>query len=209
MLSHADIWRAIDGLAAQQNLSASALARRAGLDPTSFNKSKRVTKDGKQRWPSTESVAKVLNGTDTSMTAFVKLIETGGSVAARQIPSITLDQARRHGRFDAQGRPTGPDWDEILLPHLDDAHIYALEIDDERWQPDYRAGDVLVISPEASLRRGDLLAVKLSDGAVAIGRLLRQSARAVELDPIGQSGPTQSFDPDRIAWTARIVWVSR
>ena len=47
MLKHTDIWRAIDRLAAQHGLSASGLARRAGLDPTTFNKSKRTTNDGK------------------------------------------------------------------------------------------------------------------------------------------------------------------
>ncbi len=52
MLKHADIWRAIDRLAQKHGMSASGLARRSGLDPTTFNKSKRITKEGKQRWPS-------------------------------------------------------------------------------------------------------------------------------------------------------------
>ena len=41
MLTHAQIWSAIDRLAARAGLTASGLARRAGLDPTTFNKSKR------------------------------------------------------------------------------------------------------------------------------------------------------------------------
>ena len=47
--------------------SASGLAKRAGLDPTSFNKSKRVTGEGRPRWPSTESLAKVLEATGASL----------------------------------------------------------------------------------------------------------------------------------------------
>ena len=35
-LSHAQLWTAIDGLARQEGLSVSALAKRAGLDATSF-----------------------------------------------------------------------------------------------------------------------------------------------------------------------------
>ncbi|EBV3600078.1 helix-turn-helix transcriptional regulator, partial [Salmonella enterica subsp. enterica serovar Virchow] len=41
MLSHERVWAAIDALAARNDLSASALAKRAGLDSTAFNKSKR------------------------------------------------------------------------------------------------------------------------------------------------------------------------
>ena len=52
-MQHEDIWQAIDALAAQRGLSASALARSAGLDPTSFNPSKRRTPDGRLRWHST------------------------------------------------------------------------------------------------------------------------------------------------------------
>lgn len=61
MLSHASIWKAIDRLANQHDLSPSALAKRAGLDPTTFNPSKRFKADGKPRWPSTESIAKILD----------------------------------------------------------------------------------------------------------------------------------------------------
>ena len=43
MLTHSDIWNAVDRLAARAGLSASGLAKKAGLDPTTFNKSKRIT----------------------------------------------------------------------------------------------------------------------------------------------------------------------
>ncbi len=58
MLEHADVWRAIDRLAGKHGMTASGLARRSGLDPTAFNKGKRITKEGKRHWPSTESVGK-------------------------------------------------------------------------------------------------------------------------------------------------------
>ena len=71
MLTHAQIWAAIDRLAGSADLSASGLAKRAGLDPTTFNKSKRITPDGRPRWPSTESVAKILSATNTTIDNFV------------------------------------------------------------------------------------------------------------------------------------------
>ena len=61
MLSHGEIWGAIDRLALKLSISPSRLARDAGLDATSFNKSKRITAAGKPRWPSTESISKVLH----------------------------------------------------------------------------------------------------------------------------------------------------
>src|SRR6267378_2757549 len=74
MLTHADIWNAVDRLAARAGLSASGLAKKAGLDPTTFNKSKRITPEGRNRWPSTESIAKSLQATGVTVDTFVSLI---------------------------------------------------------------------------------------------------------------------------------------
>ncbi len=75
MFTHADIWSGIDRLAIASGYSPSGLAKQAGLDPTSFNKSKRISPDGKPRWPSTESISKVLNVTDYTMKQLFDLIE--------------------------------------------------------------------------------------------------------------------------------------
>src|SRR3546814_18613913 len=106
MLEHQSVWRAIDRLAARYNLSPSGLARQAGLDPTTFNKSKRITKEGKQRWPSTESLAKVLNATGASLGEFVGLIEDQEKVESlRRLPKLRFATAAQPGYFDAAGRP--------------------------------------------------------------------------------------------------------
>ncbi len=73
-LTHTRVWTAIDALARRYSLSASGLAKRAGLDPTSFNKSKRVTGEGRPRWPTTESIAKVLEATGASFEDFTALV---------------------------------------------------------------------------------------------------------------------------------------
>lgn len=74
MLTHGQVWRAIDQLAEQHGLSTSGLARRSGLDPTTFNRSKRITTDGRLRWPSTESIAKALSATGTSAELFFAMM---------------------------------------------------------------------------------------------------------------------------------------
>src|SRR5689334_8560308 len=90
-LTHEQIWTALDRLAARAQLSPSGLARRAGLDPTTFNKSKRVTPDGRERWPSTESLAKALAAADASIEVFVQLIGDGER-AAQTVPLLTMAQ---------------------------------------------------------------------------------------------------------------------
>jgi len=92
MLSHSQIWRAIDALAARHGMSPSGLAKQAGLDPTTFNKSKRGGDGGKLRWPSTESLSKVLAATGSSLEELVVLI-TEGAPKTRMVPLIGL--ARR------------------------------------------------------------------------------------------------------------------
>ena len=86
MLTHDQIWTALDRLAERAGLSPSGLAKRSGLDPTTFNKSKRITPDGRERWPSTESMAKALAATNSSIDTFVQLI--GDS--ARTVQSVPL-----------------------------------------------------------------------------------------------------------------------
>ena len=73
-MTHQDIWQAIDEFAFQQNMSCSGLAKFCGLDPTTFNKSKRWSKYGQPRWPSTGSIAKILNSTGKSLQDFIKCI---------------------------------------------------------------------------------------------------------------------------------------
>lgn len=75
MFSHDQIWQGLDRLAKSNGYSPSGLAKRAGLDPTSFNKSKRISPEGKPRWPSTESLSKVLAVTNATMSDFVGFID--------------------------------------------------------------------------------------------------------------------------------------
>ena len=146
-------------LAARAKLSPSGLAKRAGLDPTTFNKSKRITPDGRARWPSTESVAKSLSATGVSIDEFVSLISERNS-AAQSVPLIGFAEAGSGGYFDDGGFPVGKGWDEIAFPAVTDEHAYALEISGDSMLPAYRDGDVIIISPAAPVRRGDRVVVK-------------------------------------------------
>ncbi len=157
-LTHARVWSAIDALARRYGLSASGLAKRAGLDPTSFNKSKRVTGKGRPRWPTTESIAKVLEATGATFEDFTQLVTAaarGARGRAQPIPLIGLTQAGAGGFFDDGGFPVGQGWDQIRFPKVDDENAYALGVTGGSMQPLYRDGDILIVSPNSAPRRGD------------------------------------------------------
>ncbi len=210
MLSHSDIWRAIDRLAAEYGLSASGLARRAGLDPTTFNKSKRITREGKLRWPSTESVAKILAATGCRLSEFIGFIDpSGDSTPLQRIPVIGCAQAGSQGFFGDAGYPTGSGWDEIVFPDIGDPHAYALEISGDSMEPLYRDGDTIIVSPTASLRRGDRVVVKTINGEVMVKELQRSTAHRVELLSLNPEHESRTLSIDEISWIARVVWASQ
>jgi phage repressor protein C with HTH and peptisase S24 domain len=215
-MKHEDIWRALDTLAAENGLSVSGLAKRSGLDPTTFNPSKRHLGDGRARWPSTESVAKVLNATGASLEEFTALVSGAralSSVAAarpaRRIPLIGLAQAGGEGYFDDGGYPVGGGWDEVSLPEIADPNAYALEISGDSMEPVYRDGDMVIISPSAPIRRGDRVVVRTNRGEVMAKQLARRSARRVELKSLNPAHQDYSFDLTEVAWLHRIVWASQ
>jgi phage repressor protein C with HTH and peptisase S24 domain len=208
MLTHAQIWNALDRLAARADLSPSGLAKRAGLDPTTFNKSKRITPEGRARWPSTESVAKSLQATGVSIDEFVSLI-TDGAKATQAVPLIGFGEAGSGGYFDDAGFPVGKGWDEIAFPQVADEHAYALEISGDSMTPAYRDGDVIVVSPAAPVRRGDRVVVKTRSGEVMVKELKRQTARSVELKSLNADHPERTLPLEDVIWIARIVWASQ
>jgi phage repressor protein C with HTH and peptisase S24 domain len=210
MLKHTDIWRAIDRLAAQSGLSASGLARRAGLDPTTFNKSKRTTGDGKLRWPSTESISKVLEATSVSLPDFVSLIgDSAGPGTFQRVPVIGYAQAGSAGYFDDAGFPVGTGWDELLFPSLGDPQAYALEISGDSMEPVYRDGDTIIVSPAAQIRRNDRVVVRTRGGEVMAKQLIRETATRIELLSINRAHPDRTIQRGDIAWMARIIWASQ
>jgi len=213
-MKHDDIWRALDTLAAENGLSASGLARAAGLDPTTFNPSKRTATDGRQRWPSTESLAKVLEATGASLEAFTALVTGARALPAtrasqRRVPLIGLAQAGANGFFDDAGYPVGGGWDEVNLPEVGDPHAYALEISGDSMEPVFRDGDMVIVSPAAPIRRGDRVVLRTQEGEVMAKQLARRSARRIELKSLNPEHRDRSFDLAEIAWVHRIVWASQ
>ena len=209
MLTHAQVWSAIDRLAARAGLTASGLARRAGLDPTTFNKSKRITAEGRARWPSTESIAKALAATGLPLQTFVELIGHDTKGATGAVPLIGFAEAGVSGHFDHNGFPAGGSWQEINFPTAHDQRIYALKISGHSMMPAYRDGDIVIVSPSAPIRRGDRVVVRTRSGEMIAKELKRKTAKAVELKSLDGEHAERTLVMDDVAWMARILWVSQ
>jgi phage repressor protein C with HTH and peptisase S24 domain len=209
MLKHAEIWAAIDRLARDHGFSPSGLARRAGLDATAFNKSKRINPQGKPRWPTTESIARILDATGTNFADFTRALGPSGGAGARRYPLIGLARAGRAGAFDENGRPAGSGWAEFEAPDIGDAAAFALRIAGDALLPIYRPGDVLIVSPDARARRGDRVLVRTAEGEVAVRELLRRNAREIALRPFNRRQKDIALGARDVDWIARVVWVSQ
>ena len=222
MLSHKRIWDAIDALAERHDLSPSGLAKRAGLDSTTFNKSKRVAGDGRPRWPSTESLAKIMEATGSSLDEFMALVrgdDVNGkgmplrnmrAVNLREVPIIGMAQAGAGGFFDDAGFPAGQGWDTVAFPGTDlEDGAYALEITGDSMLPLYREGDIIIVSPAAQIRKGDRVVVKTRGGEVMAKTLLRRTTLIVELESANPAHPPRKLPSAEVDWMARIVWASQ
>ncbi|MAG98813.1 MAG: helix-turn-helix transcriptional regulator [Alphaproteobacteria bacterium] len=210
MLSHGGIWRAIDALAQRNELSASGLALKAGLDATTFNPSKRTTSGTRLRWPSTESVAKVLQATGWTFSDFIALTEEDpGLKGLRRVPLLGLAKAGNEGFFDDAGYPSGHGWDEVVVADIADPGAYALKISGNSMMPVYRDGDFIIVSPASRIRRGDRVVVKTRDGEVMAKELRRKSAARIDLHSFNSQAEDRLLATGDVEWIARIVWVSQ
>ncbi|MEM8749816.1 MAG: helix-turn-helix transcriptional regulator [Pseudomonadota bacterium] len=230
MLSHNQVWSAIDGLAQDNDMSVSRLARNAGLDPTTFNKSKRVSADGRLRWPSTESLHKIMQATGTSLEDFMSLMQADRRTFINQfeslktgfaetpqsifqtpasVPLLGMAQAGSGGFFDEAGLPQGEGWDAVEFPQRYGEDIYALEISGDSMLPLYRDGDRIIVDPSASIRRGDRVVVRTLDGEVMAKVLARKTAKTLELESLNPDHEPRTFEMVEIDWVARIVWASQ
>jgi len=190
-------------------MSASGLARRAGLDPTTFNRSKRIAPDGRPRWPSTESIAKILTATKTEIGTFLGLAERGRQATRyRTVPLLGLAQAGSGGFFDDGGFPAGHGWDEIEFPGAGE-NVFALEVSGESMMPLYRDGDTVIVAKDAAVRRGDRVVVKTRDGEVMAKVLTRKTTRQVELASLNPAHPGRQLATADIEWMGRILWASQ
>lgn len=188
-------------------LTPSGLARRAGLNATSFNKSKRRGLDGRPRWPSTESIARVLDATGLGVPAFLMLIG-GQALFGRDSDGQIVLSVRPDGFAEDAPSFAGAGAD-VALPFCRDAPLIAVEVRDGSALPLYRPGDRLIASLAAKTGRGDRVILSMLDGRLLIRALRARSRQTLTVGPVGDATASEVHRLGDVAWTARILWVSQ
>jgi phage repressor protein C with HTH and peptisase S24 domain len=209
-LSHGQLWKAIDGLARREGISVSALARRAGLDATSFNPSKRFGPGDppRPRWPSTESLTRILRATNRSLGEFADLARDAPERPST-VPMLGMAQAGQDGFFDDAGLPVGDGWEQTELPRPKDT-LLSLRVTGDSMAPVYREGDRIIVDREASdVRKGDRVVVRTTGGETLAKEVAGLTAKAVTLASVNPAYEPRVVARRDIVWMGRILWVSQ
>ena len=209
-LSHGQIWKAIDGLARRVGISASSLARRAGLDSTSFNPSKRFGPGDppRPRWPSTESLTRILQATGLSLGEFAALAQDAPERPST-VPMLGMAQAGLDGFFDDAGLPIGDGWEQTELPRTKET-LLSLRVTGDSMAPLYREGDRIIVDREASdVRKGDRVVVRTTGGETLAKEVTGLTARTVTLASVNPAYEPRVVARKDIVWMGRILWVSQ
>ncbi len=203
MFTHADIWVALDRLAIAHGYSTSGLAKKAGLDPTTFNKSKRITPDGKPRWPSTESISKSLAATEATLSDLIGFIENTPAPSASN-GKMSLDHYDvSQNALKKLNQKTLP-----ALLHLP-KESFALTLGTAQWAPRYKKGATLIVNPAASYEIDDIIFVETHASQFFIMALDEDDEDSLSLRAIVLNEPDRRIDKTDILKSAKILWAAQ
>lgn len=212
MLSHDQVWAAIDRLAQRHGFTPSGLAKRAGLDPTTFNPSKRFASDGRPRWPSTESIAKILEATGESLATFVTDVGKHEPLPFASSPyRLPLSPLEGSDDLFQVSTECNSQTDEasIAFPDPRMKNLVALEITSRAFLPYYRKGDIVVVAPQAPARKGDRIVLKLKGHDPDVRLLNRRTDDGLEVRSLDANNHPEQIERCDIEWSGRIIWASQ
>lgn len=204
-MKYEQVWNAVDKLAKINGLSPSGLAKKAGLDSTTFNKSKRLRPDGKKRFPSLESINKIISVCNMSFNQFCRLADK--EIGEDNTNSIAYSKysALENTKIDNDSSFNMEKWNKIKFP--DGKHnLYAVELDKDA-NSDFESGTVLIISQNSEIRRGDKVIISYKDGNIFIGEFMRRTATTIEIAEAKKKETILSIND--INFINRILWASQ
>ena len=207
-MKYETVWSAVDNLAKSMGLSPSGLAKKSGLDATTFNKSKRKRPDGKNRWPSLDSLNKVLELCNLTFEEFYKFGESDNSnenlnaIPYLKISAIAQSDCCKEKSLDTSG------WDMFCFPDGSN-NLYALEIDTSDYAPLYKFGNMLVLTKNSEIRRNDRVALFKIDGSVNLYEFIHRKPNTIEFMELNNPQNIISVDIKDINFLHRIVWASQ
>lgn len=203
-MKYEQVWNAIDKLAQINGMSPSGLAKKAGLDSTTFNKSKRIRPDGKKRWPSLDSINKILEVCNTSFEEFYNIGKTEIDADIQSsIPYIKFSKlSTTENLIDTSG------WGKIRFPDTAD-NLYAVDIDVVDFEPFYRKNSVVIISKNSDIRRSDRVIIVKNNGEILLSQFIKRTAKTVEISDVLDGDNEKNINISDIKIINRIVWASQ
>ena len=202
------IWEVIDKFALTNGMSPSALAKSIGLDATTFNKSKRIRADGKQRWPSLESLNKILEVYNIELEDLYKY---GGepchSTSAMSLPYIALSNLAAGGKSSARKLDIAS-WRQVNLPYSPN-NMYAIDLDNSAYEPLYNFGATLVVAKDSEIRRGDRIVIITQNGETFIREFIRREEGSIKVCTPQDKENLQYINLSDIRLLNRIIWASQ
>ncbi len=206
-MKYEQVWEAVDKLAKINGLSPSGLAKKAGLDSTTFNKSKRTRPDGKKRWPSLDSLNKIIDVCNISFDEFFALVsDEDDDKLLHSIPYVSYSDLC-DGVVHISADFSDNKWQKIQFPD-GKGNLYALDLNTNIFEPIYRSGTLLILSQESEIRSGDRVAVFMKNDEIIIAEFIRRTATTIETQNIINSEKL-SINVDDIKLIHRIVWASQ
>ena len=207
-MKYETIWSAVDNLAKALSMTPSGLAKKSGLDSTTFNRSKRIRPDGKKRWPSLDSINKVLEYCNISFEEFYNYGDNyDGHSNIQTIPFARLSN-NVIPSYQEDNAPDTTNWESIAFTIRTNS-AYALEIDTNEYEPVYKKGSTVLLLKNSEIRHGDRIAVFFNDGSKVLAEFMHRKPQTIELLSLKKSENEISVKIDDIAYINRIVWVSQ
>ncbi|MCX4348881.1 MAG: helix-turn-helix transcriptional regulator [Alphaproteobacteria bacterium] len=207
-MQYEQVWDAVDKLARLHGLSPSGLAKKAGLDATTFNKSKRVRPDGKKRWPSLDSINKIINACNISFEQFYSLIdEELQPESLNSVPYIKFSELG-NGINILNDEPQTDSWTRKNFPATT-AGLYGIELDVDDYVPLYRKNSTIIAAKNAEICKGDRMVVFCKNNDILIKEFAHRTATTLVLSDIMDSRKTTEVNITDIALVSRIYWVSQ
>lgn len=206
-MKYENVWNAVDKLATSRGLSPSGLAKLAGLDATTFNKSKRIRPDGKNRWPSLDSINKLLDVCSISFEQFYNLSDSEEEKEGCSIPFTKLSKLEEAQEIEDKMVKT-PKWNKVLFPDLKEA-MYAIEIDTNDYAPLYRNGSMIVLAGNSDIRKGDRVAIFCTGNQLMLKEFIRRTPSKLVLNDINNDNIESTISISDVRLINRIIWASQ
>lgn len=206
-MQYEQVWDAVDKLAKLHGLSPSGLAKKAGLDATTFNKSKRTRNDGKQRWPSLDSINKILEACNISFEQFYQLIDEDLAPQDTGIPFTKFSVLA--AKCPVKNSKLSTDkWEKAKFPDTT-VNLYAINLDTPEFEPLFRKGNTIIATKDPEIRKGDRVIVFMANGNPLIKEFKHRTTSTLVFGELMNSNKETQINISEIRLINRIVWAEQ